>query len=502
MSPAPHRNPLIAVGFVFAALLLAVGIAALTLLVRERPQQPLHSPPTQERPRHAAEFDALCAPVPDPRSPLDPAFLPTLFPIEIEGDPGDPNLTVVTAKLHPPEESYVLSPELVALGSDLAFVLPGGASGTVEWIAAKTPAESDLEADGRRYPLDLYTPDLIPLPPDSPAYPDRWSRQVTGNPNHPRTGFSFRLVTEGFENVLWRIRGIYDSNTNYPLTSGHSYTSSGPSCNVKSELKCVHPVEVRAIMDLFHGPVETLDIPATPGAEATLPGILHLRLVYLVPGESRGTSSSGGHRPGDPSRLAVSPTKDAAGTHSTILYSLSPASLGAATTLEAVDRNGAPHRATGAVGSLETLRTTGFELPVSEIAGFRLTYRPDVLRLIIDFPPLPGTPPENAAVTDLFDVVIPYLVVDSDYAFRDAIASAVQLDQINHTHSHSPPLGYSRAYRDHTVRQLADLYLASQPGSIMVVDLPSGELRFEPSSPPVPLTQRLKDLLQRRFSPP
>ncbi len=495
--PPSSRKPLIWVGTLCATLLVVTAATWFALRVERAANTLVRSPTTALGPTEI--YDDLVSPAVDRRNPLDPKFRLSDLSLEITDDPKDGERRRAVFTFFPSEEPdyrRIVSP--VATAPDLSAALPDEKSGRVDWLAARCPTEADLKADGDGYQLGVFSPDLRPLAPEHPSYPDRWDLSADNEAEKAQTGFAFQISLDGFEDVLWRLRWFYDRRTKSALASGYGYTSSGAECRASTDLHCVHPADVRAIIDVFHGPVETVELDAVEGARADLANAFHVSLAPLLPGTSSRHGSSGAYRD-EPARLTLHPAIATEATHTTVALAFSPANAPEAVTVEAIDRDGNAHRSSGSTANKDGLRVTSFEVPAGELATFRISYRPHVFRLLVDFPPLPGTPPENANPDDLFDVVIPYLVVEDEDDLRYAIARTVQLTPRSTVrHAPPPPGSYPRSYANVTSRQLVADYLSVHSG-LAIVATADGQLNFQEPPPPLRWPDRIKRWWQSLF---
>jgi hypothetical protein len=269
---------------------------------------------------------------------------------------------------------------------------------------------------------------------------------------------------------------VLDARTLRSLCNGYSYGVRNGLANVEADVELWHSTPVLLVLDIAHGPVDEIRVRPEVGAVVEHAwGVLHL--VAAVEGESRswGTSSD---RNGTTHNIRFDPDIDRAKTVFAFLGI--PRANPVPVEFQFLGREGKRLQGAGG-GSSGGLKIVSAQARRDEVAHLLARRYTQFKRLIISLPEIPGLPEDNGAVQNLFDVLIPHLLVRRQDDLQKILGKVVQMDVTTGSMASPPPLSFPRFYTNATARDLlADLKRLHIKGTVLEVDPENHVIRTEP----------------------
>jgi hypothetical protein len=220
-----------------------------------------------------------------------------------------------------------------------------------------------------------------------------------------------------------------------------------------------HRTPVELVLDIAHGPVETSSWP--PKAKQTLRHSWgELYLAALFPGSQTSWSSYSAH---DTESVSVQfdPLPPEANGFVSVWIGW-PQAHPLPLDLEFLFNEGQSVLLGGSSSGM--MMTANSNMPLAELSEIRVRQYSQVKRLIFRLPEIPGLPGENRAVTNLFDLQIPYVHLRDPDDFRNLITRTVQMEFANDLVIQFPPDYFPKSFTQITPRELLQEYASHFPG--------------------------------------
>ena len=271
---------------------------------------------------------------------------------------------------------------------------------------------------------------------------------------------------ERLENYLWdgQTRVLYDRNpSGFAVRDRVFYDSF--------YFNALHPFPAIVAVNFRHGRQDFLLKPQI-GQEAACESF-RFAILHVMGGRMAGRISTDGD-------VSVRLRENAAeiGEYTLFVTSWSAPELKEWAEFEFVDQTGLAHsfrrrEESGAIVIFEA------KLAQSEISGLRVRFRPHLKRAVFELGELPGMPPENHGVTNLFDVTVPYANRTHDYQ-EELVSAIVQMSfrRLSYYTGHSPKTG--RVYRDATIHEIWQDVLANHAPLRLQIDHTNHEIGILP----------------------
>ncbi len=276
---------------------------------------------------------------------------------------------------------------------------------------------------------------------------------------------------------------IYDVQTLATLNTGASWhhVEDNPH-NVSHKIGIQHPVTIRWVVDVAHGPLEVKDIPIKKGAEADFGDAMVRVLTDPFEAQSRGWSS-----------MEFYFDENSKRKEKNVSVGLTPQAYDRLITVQFLDGEKKPvlserniYRGLGLLSVSE--KNDAQYLRVRKYAG--------VYRFVQDFE-MPDTfGAENAEVRDLMDVRIPYLYANRIGDVWDAVRGAVEMQCSMHQVPHTATPTQTEYYNV-TPRELIEQHMTlAPPEADLIIDTQEGVIKLEK---PKPIIERALEWLEDLF---
>lgn len=307
----------------------------------------------------------------------------------------------------------------------------------------------------------------------------------------PAVQFVFQY--QGIEDLMFHGIKTFDSRTHNSLTGGYSSSGSNGSYRFNTHLPIWHRTPIDIVLDVSYGPVKTFEFAPRPG-EGFDEGSFQCRLLaaFETVDPGRHSTSSRGNIMTHQFPKASPEEK----TGLTLFFACRPTASQMPVIFEFLDKDGNKISTRGSSTSGHTHSIT-FRKPREEIALVRAQYRTRRYRIVINLPYIPGLPKENNAISDLFDVRIPYVRLHDPGQVEQFVRRTLLLHQ-SRTSGSAPAasinsFAFPMDFNDVTLRDIARSY--AQGGSLSV-DIQNDRLNREY---PVSMWQGFKQFLQKLF---
>ncbi|MES2923286.1 MAG: hypothetical protein V4819_17150 [Verrucomicrobiota bacterium] len=449
--------------FIMVGLVTTGGILYCSLL------DDLKSSPTAVRPWAEAEFRKWTMPVPSPGNATDPQYLTRCGrPVYPHGK-SSPR---VEFEIQPAAESYVPKCEVIDFDSADGFTSASG-HGKVLWLGAKTFRQS--KPDDREYPQwAMFQPNGEPMPrgnADAMLQAEPIEMYLRDSPN-----LSAMIAVDGYQNVIWKFRQLFDSNTHVPLQDGYTdMTSKAKGAGFSASLPALHDAPLLAVIDLFHGAIQNFSLPAARGSVVVQPEF-RFEVIETLDGAVETGAYNLSTVP-HMKKLAYDGPKSSVGTTCSVLYQVTPPVLRDAITLEAFDSEG--HEIKGAEKTTWDLALHHFDGPVIRIASLRVRYRPNFTRLLLRIKSMPAVDAPNLKPTNLFDLTVPEIVFRNPGQMQCFIADTVEFNNPRETNTSGDESSFPMTLHDASPRQVIDRYRALNSDRSVNVDPVAMTVQFE-----------------------
>jgi hypothetical protein len=254
-----------------------------------------------------------------------------------------------------------------------------------------------------------------------------------------------------------------------PAKSGLRLTAS---------LAIAHGAPLLAVIDLAHGETRDFSLPVTKGATVS-DANFRIEIVDAFEGSVHTASSEPGKfgkaievNYGTDSSLGSAKTFS-------VVYQINPPSMTTAVSVDAIDVAGNVIENQGRFME-DAVPVSKFAAPLTTATSLRVRYRPHQTRLLLKIKSLPGVTKPNLSPIDLFDVKVPRINFRDSFYMRRFISSGSQLKDITDSWSYDTPEAFPMMLTDVSPRQVAERYLALDPGRTIKVDPVAMTIEFEP----------------------
>lgn len=460
-------------------LLVLIGgfLAVLTWFSLNPPS--LFSDPSVPRPNRS--YDAVTT----PREPAPPLTSNVFGSVTIRSNSN--NLEIIIPQPQAPGELDPFGFQLRKASPSHHVALPPGSLHlnymAVAWNVPTTNFDYSVNVPAR-----FFTPELEPIPFDqlSPRL-NPWEATLSYRGEFPEVKFAFTASNL----PPWKLLGmeLFDARTKRTLSTGYSHSSNPDGFYLSTPAGLWHKAPVQAFIHLAHGEPHVVDIPVHDFIEKNF-GPARVKLAGILPGYSSGTSSS---NDGRTNRVQVNFSSLPTETNSAVVMMVHPRAYRAPLDFAAIDQDGNKLESRGSTTS-DSMHLLNIQASPDRIKFVRVLHYPHISRLQFDLPYIPGLPPENDAVTNLFDLKVPYVRMRYQDEFYSNLGTLLQLD-ISFRNLNFPQGTFPLVYTNKTARQLLEDYLKFAPEQKQVrVDHESGTLEFR-DPPLIEIWKKLKSLL-------
>jgi len=401
----------------------------------------------------------------------------------------DDYFTVEHPYINPPDNLFAF--ELKEMSPGETFNIAGG-NVKFSCIGVAYHDANQTMADDVAY--RLFDPNLQPIADTDLS---EFGNCVTTEPGsnfryNPCPAVQFVFQYQGIEDLMFHGIKTFDSRTHKSLTGGYSSSGSNGSLRFNTHLPIWHRTPIDIVFDISYGPVKTFEFAPRPG-EGFDEGSFQCRLLAVFETVEPGRHSSSTRDNITTHQFPKAPP-DKAGL--TFFFVCRPTAGSMPVTLEFLDKDGNNISTRGSSTSGHT-HSIAFREPLEKISLIRARYRSRRYRIVMNLPYIPGLPEENNAITDLFDVRIPYVRLHEPGQVEQFLRQTLQLDQ-SRTTGPAPAAGinslsFPMDFNDVTIRDIARCYAL---GGSLFVDIQNDHLNREY---PVPFWERLKQFLQKLF---
>ncbi len=450
------------------AVLIMVGLVTTGGILYCSLLDELTSSPTAVRPWAETDFRKWTMPVPSPGKATDPQYLTRCGrPIYPHGKAAP----VVEVEIQPATVIYVPKCEVIDFDSADGFTSADG-RGKVLWLGAKTFRQS--KPDDREYPQwAMFQSNGEPMArgnADAMRRAEPIDMYLRDSPN-----LSAMIAVDGYQNVIWRFRQLFDSKTRAPLQDGFRMASKPQGAGFSASLPALHDAPLLAAIDLFHGATQDFSCPPAGGSVVEQPEFRFEVIATLDGAVETGAYnlSTVPHM----KKLRYDGPQSSVGTACSVLFQVTPPILRDAITLEAFDSEG--HEIKGTEKTTWDLALHHFDSPVSRIASLRVRYRPNFTRLLLRIKSMPAVDPPNLKPTNLFDLTVPEIVFRNPGQMQSFITDTVEFHNPRETNSSGDESAFPMTLHDASPRQVIDRYRALNSDRKVMVDPTAMTVRFE-----------------------
>jgi len=322
--------------------------------------------------------------------------------------------------------------------------------------AWRPPATNNNYGYQSNVPATFYRPDLQLMTEAEVIgeLPDRWSRDVDCRDNLP--SYRFDLEIQGDP---WKVLNVelYDARTHVSLTSGGSYQEIKHGYKYSTSPYLWHEAPVELIVDVGTGPLEEEEIPVQVGASFT---IASCRYQLLHGADDANLSSYGSGSSGK--KVHVEFHSSSGGQpqrrkECLLIFHATQYPVHNAFEIEYLDSNGKKlETAGGSSGGGQIIQNVRAQL--ADIHKIRVRKYRTGHRVIIHLPRLPGLPPENRQVDNLFLVRVPILKFSRQYEQEEYLRRMTQLGLPYIPYTNTAAMIYPRWLTNATTLQVLDDY--------------------------------------------
>ena len=437
--------------------------------------------PTEPRGDDVETWQKTISPVPPPAEPNEDYF--DNFTVGSDSE----YFTVEHPYENPPDNSFAFELHEMAPGEPLDI---GGGSLKFSCIGtAYHDVNQTMEDDAVFRSFDSQ---LQPVAETELGKFRNYQRTENGSNFRYNSCPAVQLIFEyqGIENIMLHGIKIFDSRTRKLLTSGYSSSSSNGSHQFNTHIPIWHRTPIDIVMDVSYGPVKTFEFAPRAG-QGFEEGSFKCRLVSVFEGVIPGRHSSSSRGNSMTHQFPKAPP-DKAGL--TFFFVCLPTSSQMPVTFEFLDKDGDKISTSGSSTSGHA-HSIAVKHPLEKVALIRALYRTRRYRVVISLPYIPGLPEENNAISNLFDVHIPYVRLQDPDRVSRFLRQTLQLGSYRST-GPAPAtsinsLTFPLDFTDVTVRDIARCYAR---GGDLYVDIKNDRLNREY---PVSLWVRFKQFLQK-----
>ncbi len=382
-----------------------------------------------------------------------------LTPAEVTVKISEREVRIVPKRRLRPQASSFPRQETVVAGRGLAAAFAGRASvrpiaGSLGYAIGEDQGRYLLETTEFDPGTGALTAGLAATRPDLAELMKFWpNREIglgTGALTH--VGLAYELTNlqdvQRLENTLWngQTNVLCDRNPGGFAVRDRVFYDS-------FYFNALHPFPAMVEVNFRHGPARDFLLKPRTGEEAACESF-RFAILHVMGGRIAGATAGNGE-------VSVRLRENAAENAANTLFFTSWSSLELRdwADFEVVDKAGRAHsfqrrEATSSFAIFEV------KLAQSDIAAFRLRFRPFLKRAVFELGVLPGMPAENQGVTNLFDVTVPYANRVDDYQ-EELVSKLVQMSLDPRTYFTGQPPKTGKVYRNATVREIWEDALAN-----------------------------------------
>lgn len=285
-----------------------------------------------------------------------------------------------------------------------------------------------------------------------------WERSINSRGSRP--SYRFDMEVSGGPNKFLGA-SLFDARTQVELTSGTSFSENGQTHTLEIEPFLWHKASVELVVDFASDMQE--EMLSLTNASFTI-GVSRYHLVFAEDGFS---SSYYGHgsdssNPYVEVRLVatnspVNPQKE----QCLLIYASSPPASQTAFELEYLDASGRKIE-TGGGSSSSGQIMQWLKCKKADIKSIRVKKYASAHRIVLSFPYLPGPPPSNQEIENLFQVRVPLLRFNYEHDERDFIERVTQVKLHNFPYTSLPSGTYPRWLTNATPADVLETYAQLQ----------------------------------------
>ncbi len=295
------------------------------------------------------------------------------------------------------------------------------------------------------------------------------------------------------EDLMFHGIKIFESRTHKSLTTGYGSSTSHGFIRFNTHLPIWHRTPVDIVFDVSYGPVKTFEFAPRPG-EGFDEGSFQCRLLAAFETVDPGRHSTSSRDNITTIQFPKASPEEKTGL--TLFFACRPTAGKMPVTFEFLDKDGNKISTRGSSTSGHA-HSIAFRQPLEEIALIRARYRTRRYRIVMNLPYIPGLPEENNAISNLFDVRIPYVRLHDPGQLQQFLRQTLLLGRTRTTGTAPAAsinsFAFPMDFNDVTLRDIARCY--AQGGSLYV-DIQKDQLNREY---PVPMWVRFKRFLQKLF---
>jgi hypothetical protein len=293
------------------------------------------------------------------------------------------------------------------------------------YIAVATePPPAGHKSFGMRVPAKYYTASLNPIPLEEPLR--RWLSDphlIVGRLPGARFIFACSNLA-GFIPMRFQ---AFDARTHYPISSSHYLSASSNRFTFNAALCLWHQTPVEVVGTLAVGPADTYSMKPIEGTQLRFPGGA-IKLLAIAQGEFELVSST----PSTTNKTEsyhVNPRRlrEPFPPEFSVMFDCWPRAYNAPIEFEFYDHSGRRMQA----NMLDRSERISIGLVVGspeQLKEIRLKHYPNLHRLVVTLPELPGLPESNRNLTNLFDLHIPHLNVQAPQDLPRELGKLLQMD--------------------------------------------------------------------------
>lgn len=330
----------------------------------------------------------------------------------------------------------------------------GDTSFRLKRIGSAWAPPSTNHSYGISVPATFYDGGLKPLPDAdlSTDLPQKWDRQIYCRDNYPN--FRFDLEITGGD---WKMltASFYDARTHSSLSSGWSGQEWKHGYKYEMGPQMWHFAPVELMVDMATSPIEVEEIEPRTGASFQV-GNARYHLVFIADDFTGGSYSSGSDGKKSYFQLPLNqPSRSQ--KECVFIYHCETAPYHKPFDLEYLDAAGKKVETAGG-GSSSGQIIQGVRGELANVKKIRVRKYLSGHRVVIHLPGLPGLPPENHNVDNLFRVRAPMLKFEREYEHAEYIRRITQMDLAHISTPNFPPGTYPRWFTNATPVEVLEDY--------------------------------------------
>ncbi len=313
-----------------------------------------------------------------------------------------------------PPDAILTGTSSVPLPNNAVVHLDAIASG---WNAPQTNFDS-IEIPGRLYTAAGAPADPAALPGITPS-----DLNLRFEGMYPAVKF-FLSATNLAEFKVLACR-LFDARTKQTLMRSYSSGKDGHRFSFETQLFAWHPASLELAVDLAIGPIQTHILEVRERAQTSWNNG-SLTIAAVVDGKFSRTSNNYDGRTNHFKGVLEEAGLSSQPRSSVVILS-SPSGSGAPLDLEFVDSQGKP-LLVETTSANNSLIIVSLRAARKDVAQLRVKVYPTLYRVIFQIPELPGLPPENRQIANLFDSRIPFIRFNHDWEILQAVGNLAQMD--------------------------------------------------------------------------